>query len=111
VDDGTIGIVDPIPPNTALFVNSLGGSPAGPVTFADAGSNLALTYTAPGSAADDVDFSNDGGTTWAYTPVPDGLGYDAAVTHLRVRPRGRMASWSGAGAYPSFSIAFKVKLN
>ncbi|MCG2595272.1 DUF11 domain-containing protein [Ramlibacter sp. XY19] len=111
VDDGTIGIVDPIPPNTALFVNSLGGSPAGPVTFADAGSSLTLAYTALNSAADDIDFSNDGGTTWAYTPVPDGTGYDAAVTHLRVRPRGRMAGWSGAGPYPSFTIAFKVKLN
>jgi hypothetical protein len=81
------------------------------VTFADAGSNLTLTFTALNSPADDVDFSNDGGVTWTYTPVPDGAGYDAAVTHLRIRPRGRMAGWSGAGPFPSFAITFKVKLN
>jgi uncharacterized repeat protein (TIGR01451 family) len=111
VDDGSLSMVDPIPANTALFVGNLGGSPAGPVTFTDAGSNLAFTFTALGSAADDVDFSSDGGVTWTYAPAPDANGYDAAVTHLRIRPRGRMAGWSGAGPFPAFSLGFKVRLN
>jgi uncharacterized repeat protein (TIGR01451 family) len=111
VDDGSLSMVDSIPANTALFVGNLGGSPAGPVTFTDAGSNLTFTFTALGSAVDDLDFSNDGGATWSYTPVPDGTGFDAAVTHLRIRPRGRMAGWSGAGVFPGFSLGFKVRLN
>ncbi|MDB5856457.1 MAG: hypothetical protein JWQ76_146 [Ramlibacter sp.] len=111
VDSGTLSMVDPVPANTALFVGNLGGSPAGPVTFADAGSGLTLTFTALNSLADDIDFSNDGGATWAYSPVPDANGYDAAVTHVRIRPQGRMAGWSGAGPFPAFSLGFKVRLN
>jgi uncharacterized repeat protein (TIGR01451 family) len=111
VDSNSVVISDRIPPNTALYVGNLGGSPAGPVSFTDSGSTLTLTYTSLSSTTDDVDFSNDGGTTWTYVPVPDASGYDSAVTNLRVKPRGRMVGWSGTGAYPGFSFSFKVKLN
>jgi uncharacterized repeat protein (TIGR01451 family) len=111
LDSNSVVVSDPIPPNTALFVGNLGGSPAGPVSFIDSASTLTMAYTSLSSTTDDVDFSSDGGVTWTYVPVPDGAGYDAAVTNLRVRPRGRMAAWSGAGAYPGFSLQFKVRLN
>lgn len=110
VDSNSVEIADPIPPDTMLYVGNLGGSSTGPVTFTDAGSGLVLTYSSLASLTDDLQFSNDGGITWGYTPVPDASGYDGAVTHVRFRPKGRMNGWSGAGAYPGFSIAFKVKL-
>jgi uncharacterized repeat protein (TIGR01451 family) len=110
VDSNTVAIADALPANTSLFVGNLGGSPAGPFTFAESGSNLTFAYASLASGADDVEFSSNGGATWTYTPVPDASGYDAAVTHVRLKPKGRMAGWSGSGAYPNFSVAFKVKL-
>jgi uncharacterized repeat protein (TIGR01451 family) len=110
VDTNSVFLVDSVPANTSLFVGNLGGSPSGPITFADSGSTLTFTYTSLGSSSDDVQFSNDGGNTWGYTPVPDASGYDAAITHVRLNPKGRMAGWSGSGAYPSFTTAFKVKV-
>ena len=99
VDTDSVVIADPIPANTELYVGNLGGSPAGPITYSDAGSSLTFT-----------EFSKDNGTTWTYTPVPDANGYDALVTNMRFNPKGRMAGWSGSGAYPSFSLGFKVRL-
>lgn len=110
VDNNSVVIADPIPTNTELYVGNLGGSPAGPISFSDAGSNLAFSYSSLGSTADDVEFSRDGGSTWTYTPVADASGYDAAVTNMRFNPKGRMAGWSGSGPYPSFSLGFKVRL-
>ncbi len=110
VDSDTLLIADSIPANTALFVGNLGATPAGPVGFADAGSALSFGFATLASAADDVEFSSDNGGTWSYTPVADANGYDPAVTNIRLRPKGRMAAWSGSGAFPSFSLTFKVKL-
>jgi uncharacterized repeat protein (TIGR01451 family) len=110
VDVNTVAIADAVPANTSLFVGNLGGLPAGPMTFAESGSNLTFTYASLGSTLDDLEFSSNGGATWTYVPVPDASGYDAAVTNVRLRPKGRMAGWSGAGAYPSFTVTFKVKL-
>ena len=58
-------------------------------------SALTWTFTALNSLTDDVDFSNDGGTTWTYVPVPDANGYDAAVTDVRLRPKGTMPGNGG----------------
>ncbi|MCG2595271.1 DUF11 domain-containing protein [Ramlibacter sp. XY19] len=111
VDSNSLVISDRIPPNTALFVGNLGGTPAGPITFTDSASTLTFSYTSLSSTTDDLEFSSDDGATWTYVPVPDASGFDAAVTNLRVKPRGRMVGWSGAGAYPGFSFSFKVRLN
>jgi len=110
VDTNTVVVADAIPANTSLFVGNLGGLPAGPMTFSESGTNLTFTYASPGSTVDDLEFSNNGGATWTYTPVPDASGYDAAVTNVRLRPKGRMAGWSGSGPYPAFTVTFKVKL-
>jgi uncharacterized repeat protein (TIGR01451 family) len=110
VDTDSVRIVDPVPANTMLYVGNLVGSSGGPVSFADAGSGLVYTYAALSSLVDDLEFSKDNGSTWSYTPVPDGSGYDAAVTTLRVNPKGRMNGWSGSGEYPGFTLGFKVKL-
>ncbi len=110
VDSDTVSIADTLPANTSLYVGNLGGTPAGPITYTSTGSNLAFTYSSLGSTTDDVEFSKDNGVTWNYAPVADASGYDALVTNVRFKPKGRMAGWSGTGAYPSFAFSFKVKV-
>lgn len=106
IDADTIVLTDATPANLALFVTGLLSGSA-PVLFQDGGtsSTLTLTYTDLSSPDDDIDFSNDGGTTWTYTPVPDGSGFDSAVTNIRIRPKGTMAANS------SFSLMVRYKLD
>lgn len=112
VDNDTIAIVDAIAANTALYVLDTGAPGSGPVEFIDGTPTSALTYTFSGlaSGADDVDFSNNGGTTWTHVPTPDANGCDPAVTHLRVRPQGTMAGAS-LGGNPYFELRFSVRVN
>ena len=110
VDMDSMLLSDPVPANTSLFVGDQGGSPAGPVTFSETGSGLTYSFTSLATATDDIEFSNNNGSTWVYTPVPDASGYDPAVTNLRLRPKGRMAGWAGSGAYPAYTFTFKVKV-
>lgn len=111
VDNNTLFVVDKIPPNTRMFVGDLGAPGSGPVTFVNGptSSSLTWTFTALNSTTDDLDFSNDGGATWTYVPVPDGTGTDAAVTDIRMKPRGLMAG-QGTGS-PSFELQFRVLVN
>lgn len=112
VDSNTVAIVDAVPSNTALFVQDLGAAGSGPVAFTNGTPTSALTYafSGLGNAADDVEFSNNSGTTWTYTPVANANGCDPAVTHIRVRPKGTMAAASGAGN-PYFEVRFRVRVN
>jgi parallel beta-helix repeat protein len=112
VDNDTVAIVDAVPTNTALFVQDLGGAGSGPVAFTNGAPASALTYTFSGlgNGTDDLEFSNNGGTSWAYTPVANANGCDPAVTHIRVRPKGTMAAASGAGN-PFFEVRFRVRVN
>lgn len=106
IDADTIVVADATPANLALFVNGLLSGSA-PVLFQDGGTSSALTftYTDLASPDDDIDFSNDGGTTWTYTPVPDGSGFDSTVTNFRIRPKGTMAANS------SFSLIARYKVS
>ena len=115
VDLDTTIMTDPVPANTDLFVNDLGGAGSGPVVFADGATSSALTYTftALDSTTDDIDFSNDNGATWIYYQDSDFSnidvdGFDATVTNIRVNPKGTFAG--AAGSNPSFSLTFRVRL-
>jgi hypothetical protein len=110
VDSDTFAITDTIPANTELYVGDLGASGSGPVQFTNGTptSGITWTYTALGSATDCLDFSNDGGVTWLYTPTSTG-GYDSAVTNVRLKPRGAMNGASGAGN-PYFELRFNVRV-
>jgi len=112
VDTDTVVIVDSVPADTDLFVGDIGGAGSGPVSFVDGTPTSALTYsfTSLGSATDDVDFSNDGGTGFGYTPVPDADGFDPAVTHLRINPKGQLPA-ATAGGNPSFSLNLRVRVD
>jgi hypothetical protein len=111
VDNNAVAIVDSVPANTRLFVGNLGGAGSGPIAFVNGSPSSALTwtFTALNSTTDDVDFSNDNGVTWTYVPVPDANGYDAAVTTLRLKPKGTMPG--NGGGNPYFELRFRVTVN
>ncbi|MGH6610595.1 MAG: hypothetical protein ACRECQ_10080, partial [Burkholderiaceae bacterium] len=112
-DNNTTLIVDPMPANTRLFVGNLGGPGSGPIAFVNGtpSSGLTYTFTSLANAADDVSFSNTGCSPFTnYTPVPDVDGFDAAVTCIRVNPKGTFAAASG-GNNPSFELRFRVRVN
>lgn len=106
-------MLDQIPANTELFVNDLGGAGSGPVLMIDGtapvNSGLSYTFTSLGSTIDDIEFSNDNGGSWTYTPVPDVDGYDASVTNIRVNPKGVMRASNGTDD-PTFTLRFQVRV-
>jgi uncharacterized repeat protein (TIGR01451 family) len=113
VDSDTVIVLDTIPANTDLYVGDVGGVGSGPVAFTQGSPTSALTYsfTSLASTTDDVSFSNDGGATFTYTPVPNGSGVDAAVTHIRINPKGAMAADAVAGPpSPNFTVSFRVRV-
>ena len=83
-DPNSVFVSNAVPANTDLRVVDIGGAGSGPIAFLDGASTSSLTYTfvSLGSAADDLEFSSDGGTTWTYTPVANPAGCDPAVTAL-----------------------------
>jgi hypothetical protein len=89
-DAASIIVGDPIPANTGFRLGSASFSPG----------TTSLTTT--------VSYSNDGGTTWTYTPA-SGLcgapaGYDDCVTDIRWTMSGSMQ------ADESFSVGFVVRV-
>jgi uncharacterized repeat protein (TIGR01451 family) len=108
-DSNSIAFTDAIPANTELFVGDLNGAGTGPVIYIDGTptSGLTYTYTSLASATDALDFSNDSGVTWTYTPVPV-AGYDALVTNIRVRPQGIFQP--KVVTAPAFDIRFQVRV-
>jgi uncharacterized repeat protein (TIGR01451 family) len=105
-DTDTVFLSDAVPTGTKLYVADASGAGTGPVVFAQGTPSSALSYafTSLGSTTDDVSFSKDGGANYDYTPTPDADGADAAVTHIRVKPRGAHAPGG------SFNISFAVRL-
>ncbi|HEV2110855.1 MAG TPA: hypothetical protein VGT99_05825 [Gammaproteobacteria bacterium] len=93
-DGNSLVITDPIPANTKFVIGS--------VVFTDGGTASGMTLTAA-----NVTYSNNGGTSYVYTPVNDGSGADPAVTNIRMNPQGSMNGKTGATA-PSFTVTFQV---
>ena len=106
IDNNTIVITDPTPANLSLVPNlAVVGFP-GPVVFQNGSPSSALTYTFQnlGSTTDDVDFSNNNGATWTYTPVPNSAAVDPNVTNIRIRPKGTMAANSSFTIYMGYLL-------
>ena len=110
-DIGTTVIQDSVPATMMLYVGDVGGAGSGPLSFVNGAVTSGLTYTFIGlaSTADSISFSNDGGSTWTYTPLPDAAGYDPAVTHFRVNPAGIFLGKTAATA-PSFQMQLRMKV-
>jgi hypothetical protein len=107
IDGGSLYIRDPLPAQVAVRVADIGAPGSGPVSFIDGSppSGLSYTFTSLGSATDDVDFSDDHGATWTYAPTPDVNGTDAAVTGVRINPKG---SFNTGNA--QFTLKFRVRI-
>ena len=122
VDQNTVVVTDPIPPNTSLYV----GLPAGatncaaagiPVSFTNGANSSGLTFT----AGTDLQYSSDNGSTWTASPtwafmpsvvtangtLPPGC-YAANITNIRVNPKGRMAAAATPASPTSFTLGFRV---
>jgi hypothetical protein len=110
-DNNSIKLTDAIPGQAELVVTNLGGAGSGPVLFTQGSptSGLSYTFTALNNNADSLDFSNDGGATWTYSPTANGNGTDPAVTNLRISPTGAFAAKSGLTA-PSFTLQFRIRI-
>jgi hypothetical protein len=100
---GSLIVTDAIPANLDLFVGTYAPGP-GPILFAPGGSGLTYGFTSLSSSADDLEFSNNGGASWTYAPTADADGVDAAITHVRVRPKGAMTPGS------SFTINLRARV-
>ena len=96
-------VTDAIPSSLSLFVGTYAPGP-GPILFAPGASGLTYGFTSLSSAADDLEFSNNGGAGWTYVPTADADGVDPAVTHVRIRPKGAMAPGS------SFTINLRARV-
>ncbi|MFN0025346.1 MAG: hypothetical protein ACKVS5_15760, partial [Parvularculaceae bacterium] len=94
IDAGTIVIADAIPANTTFLNADIGCPGSGAIAFVDSAPASGLSLDAAGVA-----YSNDNGTTFAYTPI---AGADPAATNLRVTLGGAMAAGRTA------SIRFRV---
>lgn len=99
----TVSIIDNGPADARMCLIARAG---GPIIFNDPGSNSNLSYTfaSLGSTADDVEFSNDGGASFNYTPVDDGTGCDPNITDFRVMPGG---TFSGSA---NFTITVRYEI-
>jgi uncharacterized repeat protein (TIGR01451 family) len=109
VDADSLLVSDPVPANVALRVTDFDASTPGPVQFVDGTVPSGLTYSfiALGDLSDDVEFSDDGGATFSYVPIPDANGVDTAVTDIRINPKGALQGNSGGGD-PSMQLAIKA---
>lgn len=107
IDSDSVFVRDPLPAEVALQVADIASAGSGPVQFVDGSpaSGLAYAFISLGSAADDVAFSDDGGVTWTYQPVPDGAGVDANVTDIRINPKGAFNGSNG-----QFTLKFRVRI-
>ena len=94
-----------------MYVGNLGGAGSGPVIFTNGSpsSGLSYSYRWLGSTGDSISFSNNGGASYNYTPVPNANGYDANVTNFRVNPDGSFAAKTGA-TNPSFSMQLRMRV-
>ena len=109
VDNDSLIITEALDTDAALRVLDFDVSTAGPLQFVDGAvaSGISYSFIALGDPTDDLEFSNDGGVTFVYTPVPDVNGVDATVTHFRITPAGQFQGDSGSGT-PSAMFLFQT---
>ena len=78
-----------------------GGTPSG----------LSYTFVSPGDPTDDVQFSNDGGSTFITPTIDLAAGVDATVpriNYVRINPKGVLSATAGG---PSFTLRLSMRLD
>lgn len=109
VDFNSTVITDPVAAGTTFYF----GSPLNPATFIDGAtaSGLSFTFIDLASTVDDIDFSNNGGSTFI-TPTIDGNGFDTTsppINFIRINPKGEFIG-SDSINNPSMQINFRVRV-
>jgi uncharacterized repeat protein (TIGR01451 family) len=96
IDLNQVIVTDPLPAQVSFLNGDIDG--AGPLTtnFEFVPGTSGLTF-----AAANLTYSNNGGTSYAYTPA---AGYDPLVTAIRLNPQGTMAANS------SFTLRFRARI-
>ena len=112
VDNDSVVVTDAIAADVCMKVADLGAVGSGPVAFQDGAptSNLTYTFISLASTTDDLEFSDDGGASFTYTPAANSLGCDPAITHIRILPSGTFPADTGAGS-PQAEFTFRVVIN
>ncbi len=111
MDANSFVLTDPLPAATTFYF----GSPLNPVTFIDGTTPSGLnpvSFINLASTTDDIDFSNNGGSTFI-TPQVDANGFDITVppiNFIRITPKGVFKGSDGTN-HPSMEIKFRVRLN
>jgi uncharacterized repeat protein (TIGR01451 family) len=110
-DANSTVFTDAVPARMKLFVGDAGAAGSGPVVFTDGAtpSGLSYSFVSLASTTDSIAFSNNGGASYAYTPVPDASGYDANVTNIKITMAGTLAGASGA-SNPSFTLQYRMQI-
>lgn len=104
ISSDSVVLTDQLPSETSLIVE---GATAFELVDGGTPSGLTLDWQGFASLTDDVEFSTDG-SNFNYIPVPDGLGADDAITHVRFSPSGTMTAFADGVAAPSFYIRFQA---
>lgn len=97
VDLSSLVLTDVLPPNVTFYNGDYNASSPGMGPFELVAGSSGVTLPAGARA-----YSNNNGSTYAYTPA---AGYDANVDALRLTPSGSMAANS------SFTIRFRARVN
>jgi hypothetical protein len=93
-DNDTIAIADKVPDNMKLCVDNV--ARCHKVAFVDGGVSSELSLG-------QVEYSDNGGTNFTYTPIADAEGFDEAVTNARVKLDGAFKGSDGTN-HPSFDV-------
>jgi len=103
IDNGTIVLVDQLPPNLEIFTGDLDGN-GNPFAFID---NSVPASGLSCCAAGTYEFSNSAAAPITYGYVPS-TPYDSAITHIKITPTGTLRDATTATA--EVEISFKAKI-
>lgn len=103
-DTDTLVVTDDIPAEVRLCVTAACQA-GGPVVLDSSSSPVP-----PGVTIGSVAYSNDGGSSYSYVPIPDADGFDPAVDSVQITMSGALAPIAPAGS-PSFDLILAVRVN
>lgn len=109
-DADSIVVVDNLPPQARLLFDPLTQNPIVMIDGASA-SGVTYSFVSLSSVADDIEFSNDGGTTTVTPSFNLSTGLDTTVprvNHLRINPKGTLVETSTG---PSFTLRLLMQLD
>ncbi|MCH9740202.1 MAG: hypothetical protein K0U38_05120 [Epsilonproteobacteria bacterium] len=101
VDNNSVVISDVVPENMKLCTANI-------LECSEVGLTQGITNS--GLTLGSVEYSNNNGTSFNYTPTADGYGFDSMVTDIRMNMNGVLEASDGVN-HPSFQLKFKMGIN